>query len=283
MSNAFKNSREDEKLKEENEFLKMKLMLENGAKFGEIEGGDAFSPQMENQFLNYIMEFEKQAADHKYIKVFEKIGKPSHFKPVAKIAEEDIMNAWDELLSWMNKYGIDLGVCSSNIKARELYRFTTEELFEHEMSDMNIPGMTTNFIYDEFYPDPIYESEKVVNESLFPALFSAEPINEYFYCLHNKNIKLNGRIYSTSDEVKDVFSRFKSFFREIKMKNISIDRCHTKRENQVIVTGKYKAVAITAGNDEEVIFEGSFKIELFPDDLGYWSIRNMKIEGINFE
>jgi hypothetical protein len=32
-----------------------------------------------------------------------------------------------------------------------------------------------------------------------------------------------------------------------------------------------------------VIFEGSFKIELFPDDLGYWSIRNMKIEGINFE
>jgi len=283
MSTPFKNSREDEKLKEENDFLKMKLMLENGAEFGEIESNDEISPQMENEFLNYIIEFEKQSADHQYIKVFDKIGKPTHFRPVARITEEDIGKAWDDLLTWLNQYGIDLSVCSPNINARELYRFTTEELFEHEMSDMNIPGMTTNYIYDEFYPDPVYESEKVVKNELFPAIFSVEPIHGFFQWLFQDKVKLNGKLYASGNDVKAVFDRFRSFFRQIKLEKFSIDRFDIKDKNKVIVTGRYESVAISAGNDEKIVFEGTFNIELFPDDLGYWSIGNMKIEGVDFD
>jgi len=283
MNNPFNSSWENEKLKEENDFLKMKLMLENGAEFGEIEANEEFSPKVENEFLNYIIEFEKQAADHKYIKVYDKIGKPTHFRPVAELAEEDIVDALDDLVTWLNKHGIGLSVCSPNINNRELYRFITEELFEHEMSDMNIPGMTTNFIYDEFYPDPIYESEKVVKDDLFPAIFSVEPLHDFFQWLFQEEVQLNGKLYANGKDVKTVFDRFKSFFRKIKLKKFSINRCETKSENQVITTGKYKCVAIAAGTNEKVVFEGSFTIELFPDDLGYWSIRNMNIEGINFE
>lgn len=283
MSNAFKNSREEEKLKEENDFLKMKLMLENGAEFGEIETNDEISPQMENEFLKYIIEFEKQSADHKYIKVFDKIGKPTHFKPVANITEEDIGKAWDDLLSWLNHYGIDLSVCSPNISTRELYRFTTEELFEHEMSDMNIPGMTTNYIYDEFYPDPVYESEKIIKDELFPAIFSVEPLHGYFQWLFQDKVKLNGKMYTNGNDVKAVFERFKSFFRQIKLEKFSIESCEIKSKNKVIVTGSYESLGISAGNDEKMVFEGTFSIELFPDDLGYWSVWNMIFEGINFE
>jgi len=282
MSNPFKNSPENERLKEENDFLKMKLMLENGAEFGEIEANDEVSPQMENEFLKYIIEFEKQSADHKFIKVFDKINKPTHFRPVAKIKEEEIGKAWDDLLAWLNQYGIDLSVCSPNINARELYRFTTEELFEHEMSDLNIPGMTTNYIYDEFYPDPGYESEKVVKDELFPAIFSVEPLHGYFQWLFQDKVTLNGKLYTSGNDVKVVFDHFRSFFRQLKLEKFSIDRCDIKNNSKVIVTGRYESVAIPAGNDEKIVFEGTFNIELFPDGLGYWSIGNMIIEGINF-
>ncbi len=65
----------DEKLKAENEFLKMKLMLENGAKF-EMSEENELPAGVENEFLSNMAAFEKQFAEHKTIKVFDKIGRP---------------------------------------------------------------------------------------------------------------------------------------------------------------------------------------------------------------
>src|ERR1035437_843918 len=107
----------------------------------------------ENEFLNYIMAYEKQAVERKMIKIFDKIERPNHFKPVNEIPEDEIENAWNNLDEYLRKYSIELSVCSPNISDRELYRFTTEELFNHEMDDMNLPGMMSCFTYDEFYPD----------------------------------------------------------------------------------------------------------------------------------
>ena len=117
---------DDENLKNENDFLKMKLMLEHGADFGNIKPDTELSANVENEFLNYVMAFEKQAAERKTIKVFDRIKRPEHFKAVNEIPDEEIDNAWDELDTWLNKYNIDLALFSPNISNRELYRFTTE-------------------------------------------------------------------------------------------------------------------------------------------------------------
>ncbi|MDY0254145.1 MAG: hypothetical protein RBR30_07000 [Tenuifilaceae bacterium] len=42
---------DNEELKDENLFLKMKLMAEHGAQFSEPEDGSKVSPEIENQFL----------------------------------------------------------------------------------------------------------------------------------------------------------------------------------------------------------------------------------------
>ncbi len=131
---------DDEKLKNENEFLKMKLMLEQGAQFGSMQIDGKLPSEVENQFLKNIIEFEKQFEEHKIIKILDKIERPDHFKPVDEIPDDEIEGAWDELDEYLQKYGIQLSVCSPNISKRELYRFTTEELFDHEMDDMNLPG-----------------------------------------------------------------------------------------------------------------------------------------------
>ena len=152
---------EEENLQNENEFLKMKLMLEQGAQFSNMQTDGKLPTEIENQFLKNIIEFEKQFEEHKTIKVFDRIERPAHFKPVNEIPDDEIDNAWDELDEYLHKYGIELSVCSPNISKRELYRFTTEELFNHEMDDMNVPGMMSCFTYDEFYPDYIYDNTNI--------------------------------------------------------------------------------------------------------------------------
>ena len=278
----FKNLNDEEKLKAENEFLKMKLMLEQGAHFGG-DGETKLPAELENEFLKNVMAFEKQFEERKTIKLFDKIGQPRQFKPVNDIPDSEIDKAWKDLGDYLSEHGINLDVCSPNISARELYRFTIEELFEHEMDDMNLPGWSTNFIYDEFHPDPVYESEKVVKEELFMALFNAKPVDDYFHCLHSEEILINGRLYATSEEVKTAFNLFKSFFKKIKLKELIIERCEVINAERTIVRGKYKADARAIDDGDKVIFEGQFSVELSPDELGYWNIRNIQIGSINFE
>lgn len=76
MSAAFNNKPQQEMLKAENDFLKMKLMLENGADFINMDQVDAIPPEIENQFLNYVASFERQLKNPKYITVFEKFSNP---------------------------------------------------------------------------------------------------------------------------------------------------------------------------------------------------------------
>ncbi len=167
---------EEENLKNENEFLKMKLTLEQGAEFGTMKSDSELPASVENEFLNYVMAFEKQAAERKTIKVFDRIERPEHFKAVNEITDDEIDNAWDELDAWLNKYHLDLAVCSPNISNRELYRFTTEELFDYEMDDIFIPGGMTCFTYDEFYPDHIYDNTRYATDDCIKQIFEKDPV-----------------------------------------------------------------------------------------------------------
>lgn len=116
------NLSEEEKLKAENNFLKMKIMLEHGGDFGAPENANAeLSPEIENQFLNNIIEFEKQFQQRKTTTVYKKIGEPKHFKPVSEIPDDEIEEEWNKLLEYMQQYGIDLSVSSPKVTARELY------------------------------------------------------------------------------------------------------------------------------------------------------------------
>src|SRR5258706_1228352 len=204
------------------------------------------------------MTFEEQFEEHKIIKVFDKIERPGHFKPVNEIPDTRIDQAWDELREYLNKYGIDLGVCSPNISKRELYRFTTEELFKHETEDMLLPGWMINFIYDEFYPDPVYESEKTVMDDLFPALFRTEPVDEYFYCLHEYDILLNGKIYTTRNDVNATFNSFKALFSRIELEEVLIDRCDVINAAETVVSGNYKGLCTAITAKRETTLGGKF-------------------------
>src|SRR6185436_5678845 len=147
--------------------------LERGAVFGPAEKLPA---DVENEFLNHIVEFEKQAENPIQTTVFKKIGCPQHFPKVETIPEAEIDLQWQKLEEYLGEHGINMGCCSLNVSNRELYRFTTEELFNLEVSDINIPGMICGFIYDEFYPDHKYENTSTAIQDVIEEIFGKEEL-----------------------------------------------------------------------------------------------------------
>ncbi len=266
---------EKDGIEEENNFLKMKLMLEHGADFGGNNENE-LPAELENEFLKNVMAFEQQWAERKTIKVFDKIGRPDRFKPVAGIEEEDIHSAWKELRDYLNEHGIDLDACSPKVTPRELYRFAVEELFDEEMDDMDMPGWTTNFIYDEFYPDKEFNNTESIRDQLFNGLFSKDPIF-FKYAFSSSGILFNGKLYDHFDTFNEPVESFKSCFDEI-----SLDECnfssYFQEESADIARGTYKARASSPGT--EMIFSDEFSVRMVFENE-YWVFKEIEIRGLN--
>ena len=273
----FENLSPDEKLKAENDFLKMKMMLENGASFGSIEGGD-LPAEIENQFLRNVMAFEKQFAQQSTTTVFDKIGKPNHFKPVNDIPDADMDVAWDELDNYMQEHGVSLDVISPNISSRELYRFTTEELFDHELDDMDLPGWSSNFIYDEFYPDYKYDNTRCAVENYIMPILSNVPHD--YWPMFDQPIRINEIEALTTQDFTKIISNFKAGFDVIELHDAVANAVEIE-ETECIVSGNYNA---TFKKEHEVKkIENNWKINFhFDDNKGDYSIADIVIYGIDF-
>src|SRR5690348_10684754 len=98
-----------EKQQIENDILKMKLMLETGAKIHSFSDPDV-PPEIENYFLQNVMEFERQYKADRKISVFEKIGRPDHFRPVTELVDQQIDYEWEKLKALLCRHNIELSV-----------------------------------------------------------------------------------------------------------------------------------------------------------------------------
>lgn len=274
MSPEFNHLNASERLQAENEFLKLKLMLENGAEFSGFSS-PTLPPELENEFLQSVAEFERLAGNMKYITVFEKMGRPV-FKPSGEIPDADIGEAWRKLKEELISHSIRLDVCSPNISARELYRFTVEELFFHEMGDIDMPGMMVNFIYDEFHPDVIYDNSRMVQQNLAGNIFTSSPFF-FKYDFDPAGFKFNGYQFNSVDEFEKLLERFKSLFDEIRLINCRVENC-TVNENESEVFGHYEATASSGGI--KIIFKGPIHVKLKEYGIG-WVFTKIQIDGFD--
>ena len=269
-----KNSENREDLKQENDFLKMKMMLEYGAEFGTAENIPA---EVENEFLRSVAAFEEQYKTGNRIKVFDKIGKPQHFRAVDEIPDEHIEDEWIALLDYLNGHGIDLNVCSPNVAARELYRFAVQELFELETDDISMPGMLTCFIYDEFYPDHKYDNQRIAVEECISYFFEK---HEFFDFHFGDKIQLNSRKNLTKKEFRDVVNAYKTVYSKISKIRVEAKNCLID-DHSSVVTGFYEAIFTLS--EKNTFKSGNWLVELIQDkEFGYWFITKVQLDGIRF-
>lgn len=278
MNADFSQFNNEDEVRAENDFLKMKLMLEQGAQFGSI--GDAkIPPEIEHAFLQSIIDFEKQCSNNSFIKVFDKINRPLHFKPVSQIQEKEFPSAWSELSGYLLQYGISLEACSPTISAKELYRFTMEELFQEEVEDISIPGLTQCFIYDSYYPDPVFENTRIAKEECIEFILGNHPM-QWTHNFKKENLQLNSHSAISIDQFVKITNRFKEAYDKLELGEL-IDTICIVNEKESWVTGTYTVIASL--DNESYTLTGKWKVVFEKDDyLGYWYINTVIIEGIHF-
>ncbi len=140
---------EMDELKFENELEKLKQQGEFGGKF--FEGTADIPPELEAEWLKHVRAYEESYQNAPQKTVAEIIGNPV-FTPVTEIDPELIDIELEKIFELLAANHIALDY-DDDVSAAEIYRFITEELINHEIDVMDIPGMVNHFIYEEFHPN----------------------------------------------------------------------------------------------------------------------------------
>ena len=120
-------------------------MLRN--KYGlEFEYTDTtLSPEVENEWLDYVLEFERQFEQAERITVRERIGDP----PIPSLSDlplDAVGEAVTVLLDLLAAHDVAVDFLG-DVDELEAYRYLTEELLDEDMDDIRVEGMTTHFTY----------------------------------------------------------------------------------------------------------------------------------------
>ena len=148
------------------------------------------------------------------------------------------------------------------------------------MNDMNLPGWTSNFIYDEFYPDPIYDNTRVAVQDCINYFLSKNEI-DFLTFYKNENLQLNGHSRLTQQQLKHLVNQFKKVYDEIEMSEDEMNPQCVINDDYSTVTGTYSLKTISSG--KQFHLSGNWKVDFACNkETGYWEIFNIQIEGINF-
>lgn len=270
-----------EQLRAENDMMK-KTLLEKGAEFGRntntffsTEEGE----EIENMVLKQVLEYERLAATAKKIKLYEKIEKPTHFRPAASIPDHEIDQALEGLISYLLKYSLDIDVCNPSVTNRELYRFTVEELFYHDIEDVHVDGLITCYVYDEFHPDPVFDNTVAAMDFCLKYMLDKAPM-KWMHRFRKKNLRLNNHSSLTLEEVKEKINNYKMSYDDIRITKLEKEQCVIS-EDKCVVNGAY---AVNAIEDKEVYhLTGNWRVYFEPSTQSkHWDIVGVEIEGIKF-
>lgn len=112
-------------------------------------------PEMEADFLSYVEEFERQWENRRTITVRKFLNEPD-VRPFNEIPEHELAAELARLTAIMHDYDVRLDfICP--VSDEIAYRFIVDELFDQEIDDIRIDGMTHAFIYEEFHPNALYD------------------------------------------------------------------------------------------------------------------------------
>jgi hypothetical protein len=122
---------------------KDKLRDEYGMEFEYTDS--SLPPEAENEWLDHVLEFERQFEQARRITIRERIGDPT-IQPLDDLPPHGVDEAATALLDLLAAHDIAVDFLG-DVDAAEAYRYITEELLDHEMDDIRVEGMVTHFTY----------------------------------------------------------------------------------------------------------------------------------------
>ncbi|MEI6947493.1 hypothetical protein V9K67_09895 [Paraflavisolibacter sp. H34] len=265
-------------LRLENEILKLKLQAEMGAHF---ESSEELPPELEHQFLQQVVAFEEASRTVQTRKVYDILGQPS-FRRLEELKPQEISPELNRLYGLLEARNMELDILGQYDDVI-IYRFITEELFEHETDDFNLPGMIIHFTYEEFHPNHKMDMEERTRE-FFNDWFERR-MNEYSWELGQNFVLPDARQLGR----EQVLAKLKAFFDAFpvfsepayQVDEIAFQWNEEAKTGLGHVEGTvHYSAQMESG--EEVEWEGPFKLYL-SNDQGWWSIFYFIMPGFNWE
>ncbi len=274
-TDSFSNDAE-ENLRIENEILHLKLKGELG---GELMGDQPLPPDLENKFLKNILEFEHAFANTRQIKMFDFLDRPT-FKKSHELDDAQLEEALNNLYALMQQKSIVLDFINE-YDSRLKYNFITEEFFEHETDGLEIPGLITHFIYEEFHPNHRSDIESRATE--FITGWLDQEIDEDSWELADSFTLPDGTVLAKKEvlcKISKVFASYSQFCNS----SYSFDKINFEiiDERQSGTGGAEGFITYDAvmENGEKLRIEGPFKICL-SIEYTWWSICYFTLPGFN--
>jgi hypothetical protein len=273
------NSDPEEAMRLENDIMKLKLQAEFGAQFDEIS--NEVSPEMEQQFLKQVYDFEKAWEQQEITTVGNLLGNPV-FRPLTDIAVEDLPAEWKTVLDIYSKKGISVDF-NNDYSLVVKYRFATEELPAHETMFVDMPGMMLGFIYEEFHPNYACDMEEKVRTFL-EGWFERD-VTKCTSVVSKEFILDNGVMLSQEkfiEKLKQLFESFENFNdSEFFIAETSYDKQEVEIGDQNLALGYVEGAVRWKGileNGESMPFAGPFKFYL-ECSYNWWTIMYFQLPG----
>jgi hypothetical protein len=243
----------DDELRFQNELKKLKLTAETGAAFFG-DGSSEITPNIESQFLNNIIAFEKAAEKKEIKKISHILGNPDFPGPSTLTGQNialHLKRAYDLLAE--NNIALD---AIYNVPDEEIYRFIIEDLFEYEMSVIDMPGMVTQFIYEEFYPNNEEDLKKYASEFV-SMLYSRD--FEFMEGLLSSDVKFRDQSCTSAEFIQKMADLMND--RNIDLQKIEIVQVDIKADNATVI------IKIQHLDGQKLDASLGFK-----HDYGYWYV-----------
>lgn len=262
-----------DRLRIDNDFLKLKLMLEQGAEFHTMPGAPPPDPSLENRFLREVVDFEERHRSAGIVRVGDRVGPLHDFCPADSVPEGRLQAELARLQERFHDRGIHLATLSPNFDPRDIYRFMLGEFLELPMRDIEHPGIYC-FVYDDFYPDPYYENEWIALECCIRPILNLAPIPSFLP--DGGRITLNGHEGLDEEECRERISRLHERYTEIVPLHCEAVKT-TIRGDRCQVSGRHETGLCEAS--ECRIVRGSWMVELQRVDGGDWQVITVTVEG----
>lgn len=263
----------------DNGLKKKELEEKYGAHFSEF---NELPPEMENQWLNSIEEFEKQFDNAKRTTVWEYMDKPD-YKTKDELKPFEISHELERLFELLEKSNISLSTLCE-VEDAELYRFITEELFQHEMDDIRIPGMTCNFIYEEFHPNAKLDIKDAIDYFFRMTMGKMENIGgdgyDLLYIDTENHQDSDGNKIDKQKVVNCINSFLDSFdtFEVVTYNEKTFEINQEETDAKVSFTLHYRG--LYENSSETFDFKGDGNFWLKPGQYGGWEMYHIDLPGL---
>ena len=258
----------EEDLRIENEILKLKMQAERGAWF--VESSGDLPPEIEAQFLKNVELFESNFENAKEMSVYECIGSPS-YKKAEELDPAEAEVEMIKLLELMQAKNINLDMLGE-YEPVVIYKFITEELFNEKITEMNIPGYTQNFMYEEFHPNHKMDIGNTAQRFLND--WFEKGFNEYSSELAAQMVTAEGKIFSKEEVLQKLYNCLDCYRKFVNIKfaggDISFEWNEKESKGLGHAEGMFKYEAENE-NGEIVHVEGPYKLYMI-NEYGLWQI-----------